>query len=200
MSNVGYIPSCATDCGDETLIAVGNTSCPNSTNVELAEINELYLCEKSATVGVPTNPVLTYTAWGDNEAVLLTWKAAVDNTTAGSVRYLEGRGEIPQPSQTAITLGKGKIVNIGAKWVLQYTIDVVDFVTEQFMRKLMACKGEYHFWFSTDTRFYGGDNGTIGNIDNVYPTFSGGRGDSKKWIIEIGVNAEVTPVSDPKPW
>jgi len=200
MSNVGYIPSCATDCGEETLMALGNTSCPNSTNVELAEINELYLDEKSAVVGVPTNPVATYTAWGDNEASLLTWKAAVSNSTASKVRYLEGRGEIPQPSQTAITLGKGKIVNIGAKWILQYTVDVVDILTEQFMRKLMACKGEYHFWFATDSRIYGGNNGSIGNIDNVYPTFSGGRGDSKKWIIEIGVNAPVTPVSDPKPW
>lgn len=198
--SVSYIPSCAINCGDEVLIAVGNTTCPNSTNVELAEINELYLDEKSATLGVPKNPFASYTEWGDNEAALLTWKAAVNNSTASKARYLEGRGEIPQPQQTPITLGKGKIVNIGAKWILQYTIDVVDIITEQFMRKLMTCKGEYHFWFATDSRIYGGENGSIGTVEDVYPTFSGGRGDSKKWIISIGVNAPVTPVSDPKPW
>ena len=198
---MSYIPSCATNCGDETLIAVGNTSCPNSTNVELAEINELYLDEKSETIGVPKNPYGgTYAEFGDNEVEILAWKALVDNAVASKVRYLEGRGEVAQPQQTAITLGKGKLVNIGTKWSLQYTIDVVDIVTEQFMRKLMTCKGEYHFWFATDTRLYGGQNGTVGTVEDVYPTFSGGRGDSKKWVITIGVNLPVTPISDPKPW
>lgn len=199
---MSYIPSCATDCGDETLNAVGDTGCPNLSNVELAEINELYLSQKSNTLGVPENPYGgTYTEFGDNEAAILAWKAGeVNNTTAGKVRYLEGVGTIAEPTETAVTLGKGKIVNIGTKWMLEYTVSVINAATEQFFRKLMTCKGEYHFWFATDTRIYGGQNPPIGNIEKVSMDMSAGRGGPKTWKLTIGVNSPVTPVSDPKPW
>lgn len=199
---MSYIPSCATNCGQEVLEAVGDTGCPNLGNVELAEINELYLCNKSGTLGVPANAYGgVYTEFGDNEAAILAWKAGeVDNVAPNKVRYLEGVGTIAEPTETSVTLGKGKVVNIGTKWMLEFTVSVINPATEQFFRKLMTCKGEYHFWFATDTKIYGGQNSPIGNIEKVSMDMSAGRGGPKTWKLTIGVNSPVTPVSDPKPW
>jgi hypothetical protein len=200
IGNDEYTPSCAASCAAETLASVGETDCITENALELSEINELYLDTKSATFGTPTNPVLTYTPWTDNEAVLLTWFAAKSNSTAAKVRFLYGRGEKPEPTETTLTLRKNKTVSLGTRHTLVYTIDVIDDITYQFLMKLQACKGQFHAWFSTDTYFYGGDNGIIVDIEKVVMPKTGGRGENAKGIITLSWSAKSDPVRDAKPW
>ena len=200
IGNDEYTPSCAASCSTETLNAVGDTDCISDNSIELSEINELYLDTKSATFGVPTNPVATYTPWADNEASLLTWFAAIDNTTASKVRLILGRGEKPEPTETTLTLRKNKTVTLGTRHTLVYTIDAIDNTTYQFLQKLQACKGQFHAWFSTDTFFYGGDNGIIVDVEKVVMPKTGGRGENAKGIITLGWSAKADPVRDVKPW
>jgi hypothetical protein len=195
-----YIPTCATNCGDEVLKAVGATDCANLANVEVAEISELYLSNTSATVGEAVNRLATYTAFGDNAAALTTWKAAQNNATAGALRYVEGIGEKPEPEETTITLAKGKQINIGTKHRMTYRIDVVDKTTHEFLLHLQGCKGTYHAWFATDTYIYGGQDGMLINIEKVTSNYSGGRGSNAFWTITFSWSNPVDPLRDPKTW
>jgi hypothetical protein len=200
IGNDEYSPTCADSCSAQVLAALGDTNCANSTNIELSEINELYLDEKSATFGTPTNPVATYTPGSDNATGLNTWYAAKSNTTASKVRFLYGIGEKPEPNETTITLHKGKTQSIGTRHTLVFTINVIDDATYDFLRKLQACKGNYHLWFATDTYFYGGDNGIMVDIEKVTLPKTGGRGENAKGIITVSWNAVADPIRDLKPW
>jgi len=200
IGNDEYAPACAASCTAETLAAVGNTDCVSDLSIELSEINELFLDTASATYGTPTNPVATYTPWSDNESVLLTWYAAKSNSTSSKVRFYYGRGEKPEPVETTLTLRKNKTVSLGTRHTLVYTIDIIDQTTYQALLKLQACKGQFHAWFSTDTYFYGGDNGVIVDIEKVVFPKTGGRGENAKCIITLSWSAKSDPVRDEKPW
>ena len=200
VGNDEYAPTCAASCSAETLASVGDTDCISGDSLELSEINELFLDTKSAIFGTPTNPVASYTPWTDNESDLLTWFAAKHNTTASKVRYFYGRGEKPEPTETTITLRKNKVYSLGTRHTLVYTVDVIDQTTYQALLKLQACKGQFHAWFSTDTFFYGGDNGIIVDIEKVVFPKTGGRGENAKCIITLSWSAKSDPVRDPKPW
>lgn len=200
MGNDQYTPSCATDCSLNTLAAFGNSDCANEDNIELAEINELYLDEASTTFGVPKNPITGWVQNADNSAALTTWRAAVDNTTASKVRLLYGIGEKPEPAETTITLHKAKVVSLGTKNSLVFTINIIDESTYNALRKLQACKGTYHMWFATDTKFYGGLNGIRGDVEKVVFPKSGGRGSNATCVITIGWSAKADPVRDAKTW
>ncbi|MFZ1786710.1 MAG: hypothetical protein WAT92_00300 [Saprospiraceae bacterium] len=200
VGNDEYNPTCGVSCSAETLLAVGETDCVSENSLELSEINELFLDTKSATFGTPTNPVASYTIWTDNESDLLTWYAAKSNVTAAKVRFYYGRGEKPEPTETTLTLRKNKIVSIGTRHTLVYTIDIIDQTTYQALRQLQACKGQFHAWFSTDTYFYGGDNGVIVDVEKVVFPKTGGRGENAKCIITLSWSAKADPVRDIKPW
>lgn len=200
VGNDEYAPTCAASCSAETLAAVGDTDCISDLSLELSEINELFLDTKSATFGTPTNPVGTYTPWTDNETALLTWFAARSNSTAAKVRLFYGRGEKPEPTETTVTLRKNKTHSLGTRHTLVYTIDVIDQTTYQALLKLQACKGQFHAWFSTDTFFYGGDNGIIVDIEKVVFPKTGGRGENAKCIITLSWSGKSDPVRDEKPW
>lgn len=203
MAGVGndlYTPSCAASCSDQTLAAFGDTDCANEENLELSEINELYLDEKSTTAFEPKNPVTGYVADADNATVLTTWRAAYDNTTSAKVRLLHGVGEKPEPQETIITLHRGKSSSIGTRHTLAYTVNIIDDTTYNALRKLQACKGQYHAWFSTDTYFYGGKNGTLVDVEKVVFPKTGGRGENAKCIITVGWNAKADPIRDKRVW
>lgn len=200
MGNDQYTPSCATNCSDNLLAAVGNTDCANEFNIEIAEINELYLDEKSTTFGVPKNPITGWVQDTDNATVLTTWRAAVSNTVASKVRFLFGIGSKPEPAETQITLHKGKLVSLGTKNSLLYTINIIDDATYNFLRKLQACKGTYHGWYATDTYFYGGLNGIILDVEKVVFVKDGGRGSNSTCVITFGWSAKADPVRDKKTW
>lgn len=197
---MAYTPTCAADCSDETLIAVGETDCISSANIELAEINELYLDIKSATAGQATNRIATYTAFGDNAAALTTWKGLHDNTTASKIRTLYGRGEKPEPTETTLTFRKAKTVNIGTKHTMVYTIDVLDKVTYQFLLKLQGCKSQFHMWYSTDNLIFGGQDGVIVDIEKVVFPLTGGRGENRKAILTVSWSHVCDPEYDEKTW
>lgn len=203
MAGVGndlYTPSCATACSDNLLAAVGDTDCANEENIELAEINEIFLDEKSATAYTPKNPVATYTEGSDNSAGLLTWINAVNNSTASKVRRLFGIGEKPNTETTNITLHRGKNYATGTRHRLIFNVTVIDNDTYNFIRKLQACRGQYHLWFSTDSYFYGADNGTLADIEDVQLPKTGGRGQASQAIITLGWNAKADPVRDRRVW
>ena len=200
MSNDRYTPTCATDCSLNTLAAFGNTDCATEQNIELAEINELYLDEASTTFGVPKNPITGWLQDADNSTVLTTWRAAVSNTTNAKVRLLFGIGEKPEPQETTVTLHKAKIVSLGTKNTLVYTINIIDEATYNALRKLQACKGTYHGWFATDTKFYGGLNGIRLDVEKVVFVKSGGRGSNSTCVITLGWSAKADPVRDSKTW
>ena len=203
MAGIGndlYTPTCAASCSDQTLDAVGDTDCANEENLELSEINELYLDEKSATLFVPTNPVTGYVVDTDNSTALSTWKGLVDNSTSSKTRLYHGVGEKPEPQETIITLHRGKTSSIGTRHTLVYTINIIDAVTYKGLRKLQACKGQYHGWFSTDTYFYGGLNGILLDVEKVVFPKTGGRGENAKCIITLGWNAKADPVRDKRTW
>lgn len=201
VGNDEYAPTCATECSDNLLAPVGDTDCPNFENLELSEINELFLDEKSAVFGIPKNPVATYTAWGDNAAALATWYAGVDNDTASNLRLYHGIGEKPEPTESTVTLHKGKTATAGKpRHVMTFTINLIDNVTYKALLKLQACKGTYHGWFGTDTYIYGGDNGIILDVEKVTFPKTGGRGDNAKAIITVSWSAISDPVRDLKVW
>lgn len=200
MGNDQYTPTCATNCAANLLSAFGNTDCANEDNVELAEINELYLDEVSTTLGVPKNPITGWAQDTDNAAALSTWRAAADNTTASKVRFIYGIGEKPEPQETQVTLHKGKLLSLGTKNSLVFTINIIDSATYNALRKLQACKGTYHMWFATDSFFYGGLNGIIGDVEKVVFVKSGGRGSNSTCVITLGWSAKADPVRDPKTW
>lgn len=204
IGNDEYTPTCAATCSAETLLAVGETDCPSDLSLELSEINELFLDTKSATAGQPTNPIApdpaAYTAWGDNEAELLTWYGLKDNSVADKVRFYYGRGEKPEPNETTLTLRKNKTVSIGTRHSLVYTVDIIDQTTYQALRQLQSCKGQFHAWFSTDSYVYGGDNGIIVDVEKVVFPKTGGRGENAKCIITLSWSAKADPIRDPKPW
>jgi hypothetical protein len=197
---MSYIPTCATNCGSETLQAVGSTDCANLQNVEVAEINELYLSNTSATFGQAQNRIATYTNFADNAAAITTWRTAQNNTTAGTLRYIEGIGEKPEPEETTINLAKGKQLNIGTKHRMTYRIDIIDSTTRQFLLHLQGCKGTYHAWFATDTFLYGGQDGVLINIEKVAFNYSGGRGSNAYCMITFSWSAPVDPLRDAKTW
>ena len=197
-----YVPSCGTTCSATDLAAVGDTDCANEDTLELAEINELYLDAPSATAGQPTNPITGWTL-GDtdkNASELTTWKGAHHQTTTDKVRTYYGTGEKPEPTETTITLHKGKTISIGTRHMLNYTVSVIDDTTYLALRTLQACKGIYHAWFATDKYLYGGLNGIICDVEKVVFVRSGGRGDVTKAVITLGWNAKSDPVRDPKTW
>jgi len=198
--NDNYTPSCAASCSAETLNAVGSTDCANLSNLELAEINEIYLSEPSATPLQATNRITTYTAWGSNAAAISTWKGLENNDAAGGLRVIYGRGEKPEPEETTLTLRKGKQVTLGTRHRLVYTIDVIDNKTYQFLMKLQACKGTYHVWYCTDTYLYGGQDGIVADIEKVTLDYSGGRGENVKARITLSWSAKADAVRDPKTW
>ena len=204
MAGIGndlYAPTCATECSDNLLNAVGDTDCPNEASLELSEINELFLDEKSAVFGIPKNPVATYTAWGDNATDLVDWYGDVDNTVASKLRLYYGVGEKPEPNESTITLHKGKTAQAGKpRHTLSFTINLIDQTTYQALLKLQACKGQYHAWFGTDSYIYGGDNGIIVDVEKVTFPKTGGRGDNAKSVIVLSWSASADPIRDPKPW
>lgn len=195
-----YTPSCAASCSSQTLDAVGDTDCANEENVELSEVNEIFLDEKSTTAFEPKNPVGTYTAGADNSASLTTWVGAVDNSTSAKVRRIYGVGEKPEPASTQLTFHRGKLYNIGTRHQLVFTVNIIDQDTYDFGRKLQACGGQYHLWYSTDSYFYGGDNGIIADIEKVVFPKTGGRGENAKLIITLGWNAKADPIRDKRVW
>lgn len=198
--NDNYTPSSATSCSAETLAAIGATDCANSSNLELAEINEFYLSEKGANEGEAANRITTYTAWGSNAAAIATWRGLVDNTGNGGLRLIYGRGEKPEPEETTITLRKNKQVTLGTRHRMVYTVDVIDNSTYQFLMKLQAWKGAYHAWYCTDSYLYGGQDGIIADVEKVTFDFSGGRGENTKARITISWSAKADPVRDAKTW
>jgi hypothetical protein len=195
-----YTPTCAASCSAEVLAAIGATDCANSSNLEIAEINELYLSDPSGTVGQATSRMATYTPFGSNSDAIATWRALVNATTAGALRLVYGRGEKPEPEEVQITLRKGKTVSIGTTHRMVYTIDVIDQATYQFLLKLQACKGKFHAWYATDTYLYGGQDGVIADIEKVTFDFSGGRGENVKARITLSWNWANEPERDPKTW
>lgn len=203
MAGIGndlYTPSCATACSSNLLASVGDTDCANEDNIELSEINEVFFDEKSTTAFEPKNPVATYTEGSDNSAGLLTWITATDNTTASKVRRINGVGEKPQPETSSITLHRGKIYSTGTRHRMTLTINIIDQTTYNWGRKLQACRGQYHIWYSTDSYFYGGDNGIIADVENVYFPKTGGRGENAKLVIELAWSAKADPVRDKRVW
>jgi hypothetical protein len=200
MGNDQYTPTCATDCSLNTLGAFGNTDCANENNIELAEINELYLDEASTTLGVPKNPITGWVQDTDNAAALTTWRGLVNNATAAKTRLLFGIGEKPEPQETTITLHKAKLVSLCTKNSFVYTINIIDDDTYNALRKLQACKGTYHMWFATDTYFYGGLNGVRADVEKVAFVKSGGRGSNSTCVITLGWSAKADPVRDAKTW
>ena len=199
-NNNEYDPTGATDCALEELMDVGNTELTCS--VESGDISELYMDELSeSTDGEPKNPVSTYSEWGDNESSLTTWKAAVDNAGTGTTKFLFGTGEKPEPEVNEVTLAGGAKAIIGVPThPCTFTIDRIDQTTYQFLRKLQKFKGAYHFWYSTDKYFYGGDKGMKGDIVKVVFTFGGGGSEPVKAVITYQFKAYCEPVRDLKPW
>lgn len=199
--NDEYTPSGAVDCSAQLLAAVGDTSCPSDLTIELAEINVLHLDEKDETTpGSPKNPILTYTEGGDNEAVILTWRATHDNTVASKVRTFVGTGEKPEPTTTTITLHKGVNFDLVTRHTLVYTINIMDDPTYLALRTLQANKGQYHMWNCTDTYLHGGDKGVIVDVEKVVFPKTGGRGENTKCIITMGWNAKAEPLRDVLPY
>lgn len=197
-----YAPSCGTTCAATLLASVGNTDCASEATVELAEINELYLDEPSATAGIPKNPITGWTLADaeKNATELTTWKGLHDNTTASKVRSFYGIGEKPEPQETEVNLHKGKKVSIGTRHMLNFTVNVIDDTTYLALRTLQGCKGTYHLWYATDKNLYGGLNGIQVSVEKVVFVMSGGRGDITKAVITLGWNALTDPVRDPKTW
>lgn len=197
-----YVPSCGATCSATTLASVGDTDCGNETNIEIAEINELYIDEVSATAGVPKNPITGWTN-GDvdkNATELTTWKGTHHQSTSGKVRTFYGVGEKPEPQITEISLHKGKKWAASNRHMVNFTINIIDDTTYLALRTLQACGGTYHIWYATDTYLYGGLNGIEADIEKVVFTKSGGRGDNSKAVITLGFNARSEPVRDPKTW
>jgi hypothetical protein len=200
IGNDEYTPSGAANCEDQLLSAVGNTDCANEGTLELAEINILHLDEKSAVYGEPKNPITGWTLGADNETEILTWRTGHSNTTASKVRTYYGTGEKPEPTETTITLRKNKVISLGTKHMLNYTIQVMDNDTYDALRALQANKGQFHAWFCTDSYLYGGDNGIICDVEKVVFTKAGGRGDVSKCIISLSWSAKADPVRDALPY
>jgi hypothetical protein len=199
--NDEYTPSCATDCTDQLLAAVGDTGCASDLTVEMAEINFIHLDEKDPTTpGSPKTPIAGYSLDADNATVILTWRALHDNATASKIRSLVGIGEKPEPNESAITLHKGITYSIGTRHVMTYTINVINDASYKFLRTLQACKGQYHLWFGTDTYLYGADKGIIADIEKIVFPKTGGRTDNSKCIITFGWNAKSDPVRDALPY
>lgn len=202
IGNDEFTPTCAASCAAATLAAVGDTDCPNEFSLELSEINELYLDTQSATFGTPTNPVTGYTVddADHNETEYLTWYAAKSNSTSNKVRFLYGRGEKPEPTESTITLRKNKQYSLGTRHVLVFTVDISDDTTYKFLRTLQACKGKFHAWFATDTYIYGGENGIIVDVEKVVRPLTGGRAENAKWILTLSWDMKAEPLRDRKPW
>lgn len=197
---MAYTPTCAASCSAEVLAAVGSTDCANLTNIELAEINEVYLSDPSNTAGQAENRLASYTAFGSNASAIATWRALVDNSTAGALRLVYGRGEKPEPEETLLTLRKNTQVSIGTIHRFVYTIDIIDQTTYQFLLKLQACRGKFHMWYATDTYLYGGQDGIIANVEKVTFDYSGGRGENVKARITFSWSHPNDPERDPKTW
>lgn len=202
MANDTYTPTCATDCNEQVLAAVGNTNTPSNTSVELAEINILHLDEVDPLVpGSPKNPITGYVADADNEAVILTWRGLHDNTAPSKVRTFVGTGEKPEPTSNTITLHKGITYEPGtARRTLIYTISIYDDATNDALRKIEACKGTYHAWFANDTYLRGGEAGITVDIEKCVHVMTGGRGDVGKWVLTLGWNAKASTVRDLLPY
>jgi len=199
--NDEYSPTCATDCDDQLLAPVGNTHCPTDATVELAQINVLHFDEKdTSTPGSPKNPILTYTAGGDNSTVITTWRGTHDNTTASKIRTYVGTGEKPEPNETEVELHKGIKYTIGSRHVLVYTINVIDAATYTALRTMQGCKGQYHIWYATDTYLYGADKGILVDVEKVVFPKSGGRTDISKCIVTLAWNAKTDPIRDVLPY
>jgi hypothetical protein len=200
IGNDEYTPTGAANCDDQLLSAVGNTDCANEGTLELAEINILHLDEKSATYGTPKNPITGWTLGGSNETPITTWRATHSNSVASKVRTYYGTGEKPEPTETTITLRKNKVISLGTKHMLNYTIQVMDNDTYDALRALQANKGQFHTWFCTDSYLYGGDNGIICDVEKVTFTKSGGRGDVSKCVLTLSWSAKADPVRDALPY
>jgi hypothetical protein len=200
MKNNQYDPEGSADCTLETLLAVGDTL--STCSVESAEIVELHLDEPSGSgADTPKNPILTYTEWGDNEAVLTTYKAGLSNATAGKVRFLMGTGEKPEPEVHEVTLSGGAKAVLGVPaHVCTFTVDRIDQTTYQFLRKLQKFKGVYFFRYCTDKYIYGGDNGIQGDVVKVVFAYGGGGSEPTKATITYQFKAYCEPVRDLKPW
>lgn len=198
--NNEYTPTCAASCGLETLVNVGDTDCANELSLELAEISELFINERTATYGEPEKPITGWVENADNAAVITTWYGAKSNSGTKTVKFLYGLGEKGEPTETTITLHKGKTSSVGTRHQITFTINLIDATTYSFLRKLQSCRGIYHVWFATDVYLYGGKNGIIADIEKVVFLKTGGRGDNAKAVITIGWNATADPVRDAKTW
>lgn len=200
MKNNQYDPTGNANCSLETLISMGNTIAGCS--VEPAEIRELYL-DEPASAGSDTckNPITPYTAWADNEAALLSFKAAVDNSLTGKVKFLNGTGEKPEPEQSEATLAGNVKVKLGVPLHnLKFNIDRIDQTTYQFLRKLQKFGGTYFIRYATEKYLYGGDNGIEGEVLSVTFTYGGGGSDPTKATLVIQFKAYCEPVRDLRPW
>lgn len=200
IGNDEYSPTKVADCASNVLQPVGDTDCPTIDNLEVAEISEIYFDVRSETLGVPENPIATYTAGGDNSASLTNWRTAVNNTTAGKVRVYYGIGEKPETEETVITLHRNKKAGLGTTHPFTFEVNLIDDATYDALRYMQVNKGIYHFWFATDTYFYGGDNGILVNIEKVTFPKAGGRGSNSKAKIVISWLADADPIRDKKTW
>ena len=199
--NNTYSPSCATDCDDQLLAEVGNTNCPSSATLEIAEINILHLDERDgATAGSPKTPIAAVDPLTITEAEILTWRGLHDNVTASKVRTLVGVGEKPEGSSTEVELHKGIKHTLENREQLVYTISIIDDATYLALRTLQACKGKYHAWFATDSFLYGGQNGMIVDVEKVSFTKTGGRSSVSTCTITLGWSADAEPVRNPLPY
>lgn len=203
MAATYYKPTCAADCSTNTLPVFGSV-CIGEAAVEMGEIQDLFLDDESATAGIPKNPITGWVSTNlatddtDNETVILTWKAAVSNTTSAKVRHLEGTGDKPEPTGTDIELPKNKIITINKKQVINISTNVMNAARYEAFRALQ-CGGEKYIWYATDKGFYGGLNGIKANIDKAYFVL-GGKGQPKTFNMVLSWTESIDPPRDAKPF
>lgn len=178
MSNGYYVPTCEADC-DNIVLPDFSNPCASEDTIELGELEDLFLSEKSTTAGVPKNPITGWVSAGlaadptINEAAINTWYGTVDNGAVDSLRHLEGIGEKPEPTSVTVDLAKGKKIDVSTTQTTTFVFNVMDNARYEAFRKIQKCKGEYHAWYTTNSALYGGINGIIINIEKAYFTYSG---------------------------
>ena len=198
-----YVPTCAASCSTATLPDFGETGCASETSVEIAEIVEIFLSEKSSTVGIAENPITGWTSVGlaanesVNEAAILTWIGLAAQTGLNKVRRMEVIGEKGEPESTEVDLPKSKKFSTGTKHRVSVSQPIMDQKQYEACRALQ-CKGEFHFWYATDKALYGGIQGIICTIEKANFIFSGKS--PKTFNMVISWSETFDPPRDKKPF
>lgn len=159
-------PTLDASCAINTLTALG-PNCASEDTVELGDIEEIILDEKSTTLGVPKNPITGWVepvAGNTNQAVILTWIALANQSTAGKPRRMAVIADKPAPERTPVNMPRGFTYNVGTKHTINFTRPLADQTEHMgFWRKLEAGM-DLHAWFCTDKAQYGGKNGILGKV------------------------------------